>query len=193
MTKNNNDILQELMKKDIFEVAGKPVAWDYRVNINEDFEHTSQFDDLVAVLEDATENDQIRINLSTNGGSLVAILPLLGAMKETEAHVHVHAASDVASAGTFLLMKAHSVSINDHVTIMCHNVSFGSSGTGSSVASHVSHVLKSTDSLLKEMYYGFFTEQELNNLLSGSDFYMDKEEFILRYEERNSKLVENNS
>lgn len=182
--KTNSNLLQDLMPDKPFEVMASPIATSYVVNIDEEFEHPSQFADIVHVLENASVGDHMRINLTTPGGALFSILPLLGAMQTTNCHVHVHLASDTASAGTFLPMRADTVSINDYVTVMCHNVTFGSYGTGNTVASHVAHTLNSSEKLLRDMYKHFFSEEELSKMLSGSDFYMDKDEFLIRYEDK---------
>lgn len=185
MNKANNDLLQTLLpQSQVFEVMAQPVATSYVVNVDEEFEHPKQFADLVHVLEQASENDHVRINLTTVGGQLNAVLPLLGAMRETLAHVHVHIVSDTASAGTFIVMKADTVSINDYVTFMCHNVSFGSGGQGNIVHDHVNYTVKSSNELLKDMYKGFFTPAEIERMLSGKEFYMGKDEFLIRYEDK---------
>lgn len=168
----------------VFAVTGVPQNMNYKVTINDDFDHSSQFEEIVDVLDSAQEGDSLYISLATDGGSLASILPLLGAIDTTDAHVHIHCASDVASAGTMLLMKAHSISINDYVTVMFHEVSFGSQGNGSRVAVHVGHVLKSSERLVREMYKHFFTKEEIDKMLSGYEFYMDKEEFLDRYVNR---------
>lgn len=192
MKKQNNISLQDLLSKraEAFEVVGTPTQMAFECRIDDDFEHPSQFADLVSVLENANEGDHVRISLCTDGGALHSILPLLGAMEMTQAHVHVHAASDVASAGTFLLMRAHSVSMNDYVTVMFHEVSFGSGGTGSRVAGHVAHTMKSSQKIIRDMYQHFFSEDELEKLLSGKEYYMDRDEFVERYEKRMEALYD---
>lgn len=183
--KANSELLQTLLPQtQPFEVVAQPIAMSYTVNVDEGFEHPKQFTDLVHVLEQASENDHVRINLTTDGGALHAVLPLLGAMKDTLAHVHVHIMSDTASAGTFIAMKADTVSINDYVTFMCHNVSFGSGGQGNIVHDHVNYTVKSSSELIKDMYKGFFTAAEIERMLSGKEFYMGKDEFLIRYEDK---------
>lgn len=177
----NNEVFQNLLQQpQPFEIVAQPIATSYVVNVDEEFEHPKQFADLVHVLEQAGENDHVRINLTTVGGALHSVLPLLGAMKDTLAHVHVHIVSDTASAGTFIAMKADSVSINDYVTFMCHNVSFGSGGQGNIVRDHVNYTVDSSDKLLKDIYKGFFTDAEIDKMLSGKEFYMGKDEFLMR-------------
>lgn len=174
----------DFMKPVGFEVISTPVAMSYVVNIDEDFDHTNQFDDVVRVLESAGDNDYMRINLSSNGGALFAVLPLLGAMQMTQCHVHVHICSDASSAATFVVMLADSVSINDYVTMLFHNVSYGVGGSGGKVAANVKHTIKSSEKILRELYSDFFSEEEISLLLADKDYYLDTEEFLLRYEAR---------
>lgn len=178
----------EIAKK--FQVVALPITTKYVANIDDTFDHPEQFEDLVFILDNAADGDMVEINLTTVGGALNSVLPLLGAMDTTLAHVHVHAASDVASAGTFLLMTADSVSCNRYVTIMFHNVNMGYAGPGHNVKSHAIYMSEASDILLKDMYKHFLSENEITALLSGTEIYMGEEEFVLRYEERAKKLQE---
>lgn len=187
----NNELFQQLLQQSsAFEVIATPIATSYVVNINESFDHPKQFADIVHVLENASENDHVRINLTTDGGTLASVIPLLGAMEQTMAHVHVHIMSDTASAGTFIVMKADSVSINDYVTFMAHNVSFGSGGQGNIVKDHVEHTIKHSSDLIKDLYKGFFSDYEIEKMLSGKEYYMGKDEFLVRYDKRGKYLQE---
>jgi ATP-dependent protease ClpP protease subunit len=185
-TKMNEDYTQIPVEPKRFSVVSHPVAFSHRVTINEDFESPSQFEDIVEILDAAGSGDGVFIRLSTNGGNIHAVLPLLGAMASTEAHVHVHLESDVASAGTFLAMKADSVSINKHVSVMCHQVKFGSVGQGNHVEDHVAHVMKASKKLCNDMYEGFLTPDEISKMLSGTEIYMNDIEFMERIETRDA-------
>ena len=79
-----------------FNVDSKPINTRYRCEIDKTFLHTSQFSQVVATLEDAQDGDVVEIKLSTNGGNLQSVLPLLGAMRNTKATVNVHVVSDVS-------------------------------------------------------------------------------------------------
>jgi ATP-dependent protease ClpP protease subunit len=169
-----------------FIVRGAARGIRYTVNIDETFVDTKQFDDVVAVLEEATEDDEVVLNLSTPGGAVHAVLPLLGAIAQTRCHVHGHAASDVASAGTFILLTCDSISTNAYVSIMCHQVQFGSGGPGNNVVNHVKHTMELSNRLTCDIYKDFFTESEIERMLSGTDFYMDDVEFMERCKTRNT-------
>jgi ATP-dependent protease ClpP protease subunit len=173
-----------IMKYEPFQVTCTPIAMAYKVKVDETFEDSRQFDNLVSCLDQAGQNDVVQIDLTTNGGSLAAVLPVMAAMANTNAQVYVHAVSDVASAGTFLLMLADDVFINPYVTIMFHQVSFGAAGIGHHVEDKVNHTVRTSKSLLREMYEGFFSEAEMEAMLAGKEYWLDKEEFDQRYAAR---------
>lgn len=187
------DVEQEDNEQQPFSVMATPLATQYRVHIDETFKTPRQFRDLVQTLDQARKGDVVEIKLSTDGGALHAVLPLIAAIANTEAVVFVHAVSDVASAGTFLLMMAHDVFINPYVTVMFHQVSFGAFGQGNHVNDRVSHVMESSSNLLRDMYRDFFSEDELQQMLGGKEFWLTKEQFDARYamrREKHAKMME---
>lgn len=170
-----------------FKVKFVPIATAYKAFVNQPFTDSRQFEDLVEILDSAHPGDVVEIKLTTPGGSLQAVIPLLAAMASTQAQVYVHAVSDVASAGTFLLMMADDVFINPYVTVMFHQVTFGAYGPGHMVGDRVNHVMKSSAQLLRDLYQDFLTEDEISNMLSGKEFWMEKDEFDARFAARNTK------
>lgn len=182
----NNDLMKLLgAKEEPFHVTPVPVATVHEVLVDEEFISVRQFEEIVDALENAGPDDAVKIALTTPGGSLAAILPMLNAMNNTAAHVHVDVISDVASAGTFLLMLADSVHINPYSTIMFHNVSYGVAGHAGNVQATVKHYEKMNDSLLSEMYKDFLTEAELKHLKDGLEIYLSPEQCYERLTKRN--------
>lgn len=164
-----------------FEVVATPVATLYKAKVDDEFVLTRQFNTLVNVLEEASENDVVQIELTTIGGSLSAVLPLIHAMKHRKCHVHI-LAGDVASAGTFLLMLADSVEIIDGATIMFHEIQYGASSAGNkNIHTRVNYLDKLNLKFLKDMYSDFLTEEELDDLLKGVEVWMTSDEFMQRY------------
>ena len=183
---SHEEIMEMFSQEDIFPVASMPINLSYLATIDKSFDNVRQFENIVAVLETAKQGDTIKINLATDGGALHAILPLLAAMQNTEAEVAVHAISDVASAGTLILLAADYAIVNPYAIIMFHQVQFGIGGVGSSVEANVIHTMKNSKALLRDIYQDFFTAEEIEQMLMGRDFYMDDHEFDERYENRHN-------
>lgn len=187
--KPQNNLL-DLLQKDIepFEVNASPISTMYQVTINEDFREVAQFENIVGVLDSAVPGDVVKIRLSTIGGALHAIVPLINAMKNTDAHVHVHVEADCASAGTIIMMLADSVFVNEYANIMLHTCQYGYSGHSGNMDAYVKFSTKKIEDFVKEIYYGFLNDDEIKSLLDGKEIWLDDEECHLRFELREELL-----
>ena len=183
-----NDI-SKLFQQDpkLFEVTATPTSYVYKVNIDEACEHVSQFADLVDALEQAGEQDVFQIRLTTPGGSLDSVYPLISAMRNTDAFIHVHCDSMVASAGTLLMMCAHAVSFNEFISVMFHSVQGGSYGHQRNVDAQTAHFSATHDRLLRDLYKDFLTEDELEKLFFGMEYWFTPEECHERLKARHEK------
>jgi ATP-dependent protease ClpP protease subunit len=185
-TMNNSDILRLLSRDDSepFEVTAAPINQFYRAKIDKEFREVEQFAYLVDVLDNAQEGDIVHIKLSTVGGALHAIIPLISSMKNTAAYIHMHVESDTASAGTLLMMLAHSLYVNEYATIMFHNVQYGAYGHGGNVEAQVKHSTATNKKIIRDMYTDYLTEEEIKRLEDGLELYLTPEECMERFQLR---------
>ena len=171
----------------IFDVASTPTAFTYRVSLDEEFEHVSQFAQLVEILEQANEQDVVQIRLTSPGGSVAAVLPLLTAMEFTEAFVHVHVDSDIASAATFVMLKAHMVTMNKHVSCMIHTASWGYGGHSGNMEASTNHYVKNIKGLARDIYQDFLTEKEFEEVFHGLELWFTPEQVYDKLKAREAK------
>lgn len=182
--------LMKLLKREVepFEVVAVPLNQCYKCTINDDFTDVSQFAQLVDYLDNAQEGDIAHIRLSTNGGALHAIIPLIEAMRNTDAYIAMHVESDTASAGTILMMLAHEVYVNPYTTIMIHTASYGFYGHSGNMDANVSHSTKAIERLVNEVYVGFLSPNEIARVLDGKEFYLTAEEAMDRFAKRDEAI-----
>jgi ATP-dependent protease ClpP protease subunit len=183
--------LFKLLKREVepFEVKAIPLNQCYQCTIDDGFTDVRQFATLVDYLNNAQEGDIAHIRLSTDGGALHAIIPLIEAMRTTEAHIAMHVESDTASAGTILMMLAHEVYINPYTTIMIHTASYGFYGHSGNMDANVVHSTKSIERLVNEIYAGFLTPSEIARVLDGKEFYLTAEEAMERFQRRDEIIA----
>jgi ATP-dependent protease ClpP protease subunit len=186
----NKDIFKLFQQEqEPFTVYSAPINQVHRVTIDEEFRDVSQFAQLVDVLDSAQEGDVVQIRLSTVGGALHAIIPLINSMKHTEAFIHVHVESDTSSAGTMIMALAHSLYVNEYATTMYHNVQYGVGGHGGNVDAQVSHITASSKKLIRDLYSDLLTPTEIARLEDGLELYMDADEVMDRFEARTEKRM----
>lgn len=179
--------LMKLLKREAepFDVKAVPLNQCYQCTIDDVFEDVGQFAPLVDYLNNAVEGDIAHIKISTPGGALHAIIPLIEAMKHTDAHIAMHVESDTASAGTILMMLADEVYINPYTTVMLHNASYGYYGHAGNMDAHVTHSTKAVEKLVREVYRGFLSDNEIMRLLDGKEIYLTDEDCYDRFKRRN--------
>lgn len=170
-----------------FIINSTPIAHSHTINIDEEFTHVSQFAELVDILEQASENDIVQIRLTSPGGNVASVLPLLSALDSTEAFVHVHVDSDIASAATFLVMKAHMVTMNKHISMMIHTASWGYGGHSGNMEASTNHYVKNVKGLARDVYQDFLTEQEFDRVFDGLELWFTPEQVYERLKARAEK------
>lgn len=197
--KQLNESPQELKRRDRFSrYSGVdnafPVTYQpntsgiYHVKIWGEIEDVRQFDDAIDAMDTASENDVVLIHLSTNGGCVDATDTFISAMHRCRARVAVHASGGVHSAGTIILLNAPEFRLSEGFNALLHNGSMGAYSKTSDVKSQTAFQFKQMDRLARETYEGFLSEEEIEQLIGGKDFWMDAEEFTERAEKRTAYM-----
>ena len=169
----------EIEKEDFktFAVFAKQRSTEFTIKLNGSIENEEQFDDAIAVLEEATEYDCVIVKISSNGGSVSAIIPFLDALKRCPAHRVAHVISIAASAATLPIFICDEVIVNDHSTIMLHTASGGAFGTVQQNVDNSIHWKESTERLARDIYQNFLTEDEYKLMFNGKEFWYSAKEF----------------
>jgi ATP-dependent protease ClpP protease subunit len=163
----------------------------YTVDVWDTIENLIDAEEAIFVLGIAEENDTVTINLNCRGGSADVGDAILMAMNRCEAPIHVVATGTVASMATFILLNADSFEISPYCSILCHAAIFCSGGEMQDTLEHTQFVYKQCEKFLREQYEGFFTDVELDRIINQKyQHWMDSEEFITRYNQRNEFLGE---
>lgn len=153
-------------------------------------EEATQFISAIEVMQQASEQDVVIVHLSTDGGSLDATDSFITAMHECAAKVVVKASGGVHSAGTKILLACDEFYLSDNFNALIHNGSCGAGGKTSDFRAQSKHTLAYMDRVMHETYEGFMTEEEIQQLIDGKDFWFDGDEFLERSERRNDILAQ---
>lgn len=172
-----------------FPVTYQPVrAGVFHVYLFGAIEESTQFIGAIEALQAAGDNDVVVIHLSTPGGSLDATDTFLQAMHECEGRVIVKASGGCHSAGSIILMHAPEFTLSDNFSCLIHNGSTGSWGKYSDFKAQTKHSTEYMERVMRNSYEGFLTEDEIEALLDGKDYWLNAEEFCARYESRNEYM-----
>lgn len=174
---------------DEFAVSFTPIrAGMFSIYLFGPIEEPEQFISAIEVLNAAGENDLVEIHLSTPGGSLSATDTFIDAMRNSEARICVRATGNVCSAGTIILMNADEFTLSENFTALIHNGSVGFGAKFSDWKSETKHTQMYMERILRTTYEGFLSDEEIELLIDGKDYWLDAEAWVERYEARNNYL-----
>lgn len=169
--------------------AEEMTVFKYKPRLYNNFETSEDFIHTLEVLERATENDVVELHINSGGGSVDALSTLVHAMQKCAAHITCIFTGTVASAATFPLFYCDEVEIADTASFLFHEAICGSSPeTMSASRDYTEHMYIYLERILRDTYRHFFTEEEMEQLLSGKQFYLFPDEVIERFQHRGEML-----
>jgi len=136
--------------------------------------------DMINIIKTAEPHDTIYLYLNTPGGDLFTTIQIISAITQSEATVITSIEGEVCSAGTFIFLSGHRHIINKNCAFMIHNYSHLVAGKGNEVMLRVKFSEVYFKKLIKDIYSGFLTEKEIEDVLAGKDLWMDSDELIKR-------------
>lgn len=158
----------------------------YHFYITDEIGEANRFLDLINALKTAETHDTVFIYLNTPGGSLQTTIQILSAMKQSVATVVTCLEGEVCSAGTLIFLAGDKHIVNPNCTFMIHNYSQWVGGKGNDVALRVKYSEEYFKKLAKDLYGGFLSEDEISEVTSGRDLWMDSDEVTARLHARNA-------
>lgn len=142
-------------------------------------DYTNVFDTFIL----AREDEIIRVFLVTPGGRLDTTNKIRGLASMTKAKT-IAIVGDVASAGTILALSFDEMIVLPNIEFMIHNYSGGAGGKGHEIYSHVEFLQKEMPRIFKDFYDVFLTDEEIADVISGNDLYLNSEQVAERWERK---------
>lgn len=125
-------------------------------------------------------NDQVHLHILTPGGDLGVATLFYDALMTTEAMTFAHIGSECASAGTMIALACKEFIINPFSSFMIHSASHGYSGKEVDVKGYVEFFNKQHEVIIREIYSGFLSEEEIFNVLNGREYWFVAEDLSNR-------------
>ena len=102
--------------------------------------------------------------------------------QNTPARVHGHIESLCGSASTIIFLNCHTYSISPRAEFFVHTASSGTIGKEHENYASIMFDRKRVHKMIRDAYEGLLTEQEIDDVLKGQDYYFDAEELGERLE-----------
>lgn len=151
----------------------------------------SFYRNLIHYMHNMQEDDSLTVWMDTGGGHIDGAMALIDAMQTTEGCVQVIVTGMAGSAGSIIALNAPNLVIGNRARFFLHAASYGvghmKQGEVESTVENNKIMLRS---IYEEAYSGFLTEQEIEMLFIGKDYYFDTTEVNRRVEQRQKLKAE---
>jgi ATP-dependent protease ClpP protease subunit len=155
-----------------------------KVFLDETVREPKYYRQVLTRLDSLNEGDELEFRINTYGGNLDSTLAIVNVIKHTEANVIGYIDGVAASAGSIIALSCPTVQVAPHATMMVHSAFGGSAGILNNLANHSNFIDQQVRSLMKDTYAGFLTDEELEQVYLGREFWFNAEEIITRLERR---------
>lgn len=159
----------------------------YHIYICHDLEEPYYYTELFNLLNNATENDIINFYINNNGGYLWTLFQLVNNIMYCKAHTIGHLEGLAASAAGMLFLACKEYVIKPYSSIMIHNYSSIITGKGGEIKENISFNDNFIRKFYHDIYDGFLTKDELEQVFAGKDFWFDSDEIFKRLKNKIKK------
>ena len=183
------NILFPKNNKSHVEIISKQFQVNYHtVFLDENIVEPSEYRDLISLLLNASELDTIDMIINNGGGQLNAAKAVIEAIKNADGNVKATILGDCHSAASMIALSCPEIVVLDSAEMMVHQASWGLGGTGNNVKAQNDFYYRQCTKLVKDVYKGFMTEKEIEQVLTGTEFWFDADEIRTRIERRNKSV-----
>jgi len=177
-------LLEQSSQKKTTSFTNRPLSSIHTYYLSGEVESPEEYIEWFDQIRNAGENDVVKIHINSPGGDLFTAIQFLRVVAECQAHVVTSVEGACMSAATLVFINADSYEVSPHSVFMFHNYSSAMYGKGGELYDGIVHERKWSERLLREVYEGFLTEEEIAAILDNKDIWMDGEEVAKRIQAR---------
>jgi ATP-dependent protease ClpP protease subunit len=164
--------------KNIF--ANKQIVSKHDLYLTGEIGAPDQYTDWFELIRNGGKSDIITIHINSHGGDLFTAVQLMRCIQESQAVITTSVEGACMSAATMVFLQAQSFEVSEHSAFMFHNYSGIAVGKGAEMFAQVSFEKKLVDKMMKSVYSGFLSEDEISDILEGRDLWLDGDEVVTR-------------
>lgn len=186
MSNTPNTIQLEDIRRPYHHFKATSSAETHYFYISEGIGDPEQYVDMIHTIKHASQYELVYIYLNTGGGQIRTGIQIINAMRNSHAKIITVLESEAHSLGTMIFLAGDEYIVHDNCRMMFHNFSGGVIGKGNEQVSELTSTVEWFSDLVADLYIPFLTEDEVQRMCKGEDFWMVSEEI----RERLQSMVE---
>lgn len=163
----------------------------YKINFWHEFSsNATLYNPYFEVLEKAREQDDIVFYFNSGGGSVSTLNLFINAMRRCKSKRIVAVVNYAASAAALLALFCDEIILNTDSTLMLHDFSTFVFGKSQEVEADFQHSKESIHKLMKFICRKVLSEEEIEQMFNGKDFYFNEKEVMERLKKFAKKVLQ---
>jgi ATP-dependent protease ClpP protease subunit len=158
----------------------RPIARIFDLYLTGEITESEKYIEWYQLLQHATPFDTIYIHINSPGGYVDTTVQLMSAMRRCQGLIVASVEGFCMSGATMIFLTAHQHEIDDHSAFMFHTYSGANFGKGPDIFAAVTHDAQWIRNMMNDVYDSFMTPEEIESMLDGKDYWMNKGEVITR-------------
>lgn len=175
----------------IIPMQGKPsriktnqqVSNTYFIRLHEDIGFPDDYSEEFDVINSASEDDTIILDMCTDGGCMDTAMLFNRALRNTSAQTVAVIGPSCASAGSIIALSCNEFILDDTSSLMIHTSTYGfGRAKDTDIFEHANFSRRQLKKLYENVYSGFLSEEEISDVIKGTPLYYDDEQLAERLE-----------
>jgi ATP-dependent protease ClpP protease subunit len=134
------------------------------------------YTELFSTLRSAAETDLIYLHLNSPGGDFNTGLQIINNIAASDAKVMTVLEARAYSMAAMIFLSGDELYVHDNCQLMFHTYSGIFSGKGNEQQAEVAAVGRWFEKVMRRICTPFLSEEEVDNIIRGADFWMDSDE-----------------
>lgn len=148
----------------------------YNIYFSEEFIEPYHYNDLFNLLRNISPTDFVNMYVNSEGGDLHTGAQLIKSMRESPATITTYLDGTAHSLAPIIILAGDDISVSDHSLMMFHDYSVGHFGKGNEIVRQTQAYNKFYRELLETYAHPFLSIEEIDDIVSGKDLYLDSEQ-----------------
>jgi len=158
------------------------------IRLDEEIKDVNYYSDIIERMNNLTEDDQVEIVINSIGGTADGAMALISAIENTDATVVGIVEGKCHSAASLILMHCDGAAIGKYAHSLCHVWSNFDGGKAPDFDSSYNFNRKYLRNFIEDSYKYFLTDEEIQQMLDGKDWWFDADELVERIQRRYEML-----
>lgn len=188
---NNEDMFDLLQPCEQLEYSLSSITHNkFEFNLDEEIKEPRYYRNLIEVLNNATEQDLVVLNINSGGGHLDSAISIIDALRNTRANTLAWISGSAYSAAGIIALSCQNLEVGEFASLMAHNSQYGLGGYTTDIKDRAVFEHKMISKIMHSVYKHFLSTDEVEAVLANKTIWMDADEIIERFTKMQEKLQE---